>query len=69
MALTFVLPTGTQRPVPASIFSTKYPVMGLPPSSSGLSHLSLHPFLVTSETFSGPFGFPGAAIKYVSLKC
>ena len=35
--------------------------MGRPPSSSGFSHLSLQPFLVTLDTLRGPLGFPGPA--------
>lgn len=61
-ALTLVLPTGTQRPVTGSCFSTKYSLSGRPPSSSGFSHLSLQPFLVTLDTFKGPLGFPGPAV-------
>lgn len=53
-------PTGTQRPVAWSSFSTTYAVIGLPPSSSGLAHLSLAELAVMSETLSGPCGFVGA---------
>lgn len=59
---TLVLPTGTQRPVMGSCFSTRYSLMGRPPSSSGFSHLSLQPFLVTLDTLRGPLGFPGPAV-------
>lgn len=65
VAPTLVLPTGTQRPVTGSCFSTRYSLMGRPPSSSGFSHFSLQPFLVTLDTLRGPLGFPGPAMEGV----
>ena len=37
--------------------------MGFPPSSSGFPHWTVHFLAVTSLTFKGPFGFPGAAAE------
>ncbi|KAE9543462.1 hypothetical protein AGLY_002262 [Aphis glycines] len=51
-------PAGTHFPVVVSIFSTKYPVMGNPPSSLGLFQCSVQPSLCTSVTSSGPTGGP-----------
>lgn len=42
---------------------TSYSEIGRPPSSSGFFHLSLHPVLVTSETFRGPSGELGLAVR------
>lgn len=54
-----ILPHRTHLPVLVSIFSISYSLMGLPPSSSGFSHLTLAVVFVTSDTTSGPFGESG----------
>lgn len=46
-----------------SIKLTSYSEIGMPPSSSGFFHLSLHPVLVTSETLRGPSGELGLAAR------
>lgn len=50
----------TQR-VPV-FFSSRYPVIGAPPSDAGGCHDNLHEFLKTSDT-SGVLGAPGTAEK------
>ena len=55
--LTF--PARTHLPVAKSIFSISYSLIGIPPSSSGSFHFSLHPVSWMLLTSSGPFGFDG----------